>query len=334
MDNTQVNTQGLQFIAKPEEQQQGNKNKLYIFKIIVILLVAIGISVSGYLAYQKFYSPKKVTNPKSDILIAEIAGQKIYRKDVIKLAQEQYATSNFDKKTLETFYSLLIERKLLDIEATKLGITVSDSEISIVINQMQPESSVSSTGSSQAADTKSIHNIVRYNILKNKITSQVVKSKEAYMLGYWLPPLENNYPMTDEQKQKLATQRIDGKKALEEALPKIKNGENFVDAAEAMYAKYPSLRFLLTVNGYILKDNGNDYVFNRPKIYTLDGNEKEAYNQALKKLNVGETILVFQPNGEGGMIIKVISISEGSYDSYDAWLNAKRKQSVKIYNPL
>lgn len=335
-----VNTQNVQFIANPEGKPGNKKNFHIIVMIGLIILVIVIVGVSRYLSVNNLSFNRTETNDMKGELLADVSGQKIYRGDVVKLAKEQYAGSNFDKKILENFFNLLVERKILDIEAPKLGIIVTDSEINTSINQMQ-QSTINSTSSSQTANlksSKSLENTIRYNLLKDKITAQVVKSIEVYTLGYWLIPIDQTPVMTEAKKQEIAIVRIEGKKALEEGLVMIKNGSSFVDTAKALYSKYPSLQSRLAINDYYFnsfKNDENNYFLNTPKVYILNDYQKDkSLLSVLTNLKPGETTLYWPEDGSGGTIFKAISISDGSYDSYDLWLSAKKKEMVKIYNPI
>lgn len=297
-------------------------NLRFILGGVLILLVLL-ISV---LAFTKKapVTPGKVSPNAKDVLLVTVGDQKIYKSDVQKAAKEQYVSSAIDNNVLQVFLDLLIEQKILDIEASKLGITVTQSEI---------DNSIYSNTASSSAKSTNLNKFIKYSVLKDKIMAKQVKSVSAYVISYWIPPAP--YP----QEPVFSQQRIDSKKAFKEAKQKLKNNEKVSGVAEYIFDTYPSLQSILVVNGYNYNLTKDKLVFNKPRVYIynkkeIDSSNNPAFFDALFGSNQGDIKLVAPVPEVDGSLVQIISVNKDGFISYDQFLESKKKDSLKIISQL
>lgn len=294
----------------------------FILGGVVILLVVL---ISFFVFSKKTQNVSQKVSPNAkDTLLVTVGDQKIYKSDVQKAAREQYVSSAIDNSVLQVFLDLLIEQKILDLEAAKLGITVSQAEI---------DSSIYSKTASGSAKNTNLSKFARYSVLKDKIMAKQVKSVSAYTIGFWIPPL--SYPQKAEYVQK----REDGRKALIEAEGKLKAGEKPLDTVKYMYSKYPILGEILSFNGYLMFRRTDESVFEKPAIYTFNQkdleklNDPEFYN-ALQMMKEGEIRRIEKSDQSGGDLIQVVSVNGSGFSNYDDFLATRKKELVKMESNL
>lgn len=299
--------------APPPQLKPSSFTRRRVVIGVIILLFCLLIPLGLY------YSARKQV--PADILLVSVGENKIYKSTVQKVAEEQYVPSAISQDVLKKFLDVAIERSVLDIEAKKLNIVISENEI-------DKELQKSGLGSLN-------RNVIRYKLLKEKIIASQIKSVEAYTIGFWIPSFD--YP----QKPEYETQRIEGKKALDEIEKKLKNEEIPLDVTAYIFERYEILQPMLALNGYIFRKTKDQTLFTTPKIYQI--NEKERDKSYTDK-ELFDILLTIQPNevktilrkdGSGGTVIKSVAVNrEVGHSSYEEFLNAKKKELVKTYTSL
>jgi hypothetical protein len=177
----------------------------------------------------------------------------------------------------------------------------------------------------------------KYLVLKDKVSQAVTKNVKAYSIAFWVTSYD--YP----QKPEYDLQRADANKALDEIVTGFTTGKKISDIAATIYKKYPRLQDIMGVNGYIYtnKSDPTDTIFTQPKNIILkeknaDGTRLiDADNfKALSTIKTGEVKKVIRQDGSSGIVFDAISVSSGTYTSYDDFLADKRKTLVKLYKSL
>jgi hypothetical protein len=307
----------------PLPKKNVNKKVLAIV-LLVFLLVVLPVTFFILSNRPKEAPVNTVTKAtiSPDTLIAEFNGEKIYYKDLVTVAKEQYSGDAIDSQAIKDALDIFSERKTLDIERTDKGIEVTDDEI----KQKQEADGITST---QAY----------YAILKEKTTKIEAKNWEVFVIGFWVPPSNQQQDLTAEEKQTVKTQLEEGLKALDEAEALLKTDKTAVDIATELTTKYQSLGKVLGVNGYIVtqaKESGDLTELENPKVYTFEpGNAGQPFYDTVYSLKTpGEVKKAISDEESGGNVIKLInSNGNTSFDSYDQWLASRKKSLLKIvYN--
>lgn len=293
----------------------GQQKYLFITLSFVIILVLI-IGIILYRTFQVKPAAQKTDNP----IIATVGQTQIYKSQVESLAKSQYLPSAVNGEVIKKYLDILIERSILDQEAQKLGLTVTQSEIDQSLLKKQ---------SSQSAQTKNLNDFVKYQILKDKIMAKNVKSVEAYTIGFWIPPdTEFNTP-------EFITQRKDGQKALQEAFQKLSTGEKPYSVTQSIYQKYKSLQPILGLNGYNFGATQDLKIFDSPRTFPVDQAATAKYNdpgfyELLATMSDGQVKLYKRSQGAGGDVILMISSKLYGYTTFDDYYQAKYQSLVKI----
>lgn len=258
----------------------------------------------------------------SDDTVATVGTDSIKEGDVKAIAGQSYDPSTLTSATLNKTRDLLIERKILDKTAKDLGISISNTEISA-------EASSGAT-TDERVDAK-------YLLLKDKITQAVTKNVKAYSIAFWVTSYD--YP----QKPEYDLQRADANKALDEIVTDFTSGQKISDIAATIYKKYPRLQGIMGVNGYIYtnKSDPTDTIFTQPKNIILKEKDADGTRlidadnfKALSTIKTGEVKKVIRQDGSSGIVFDAVSVSSGTYTSYDDFLADKRKTLVKLYKKL
>ncbi len=294
--------------ASQPQPVPGRSNKKRFAIGIIILLIFLFAAFGLYSLTRK--------QVPADILLATVGNEKIYKSTVEKVAEEQYVPSAIDNVVLKRFLDVTIERLILNNEAKKLEIVVSDSEISNYLNE------------NKLSEKAKL--IAKYTLLKEKIITSQIKNVEAYTVGFWIPPY--SYP----QEPEFDLQRKEGESALSEIEQKLKAGETASAAASAAYLKYPRLQNILAVNGYLLKTVTEQSLITTPKEYVFSSeNAGQIFYDTLFSLrNIGEVRKIQGEDGSGGSVIKLVAINSGMDLGYEDWLNEKKKALVTMHNNL
>lgn len=273
------------------------------FLLIILFIVS-------YFMLQK---PQQKQQP-----VAMIGDHPVYLEDLQKVAAEQYLPTAIDEEALNIALETLSERYILDQEAKKLNITVSDAEVREKLSQ----------GYAQGETIPEAVKIsMRYELLKDKITRQAVASRQAYTIDFYIASYaeEQEGDFSEEEKILFAKQREEGAQALPEIEGRLKVGESPVTIAKSIYNKYPSLQPILSVNGYILRSTPDETILTEPKIY-----EEEPENESLplfrdiSLMQQDEIKRVIANDGSGGYVIQVKGVTQGAAKTYEEWLNEKK----------
>jgi hypothetical protein len=305
------------------------KKKPLIFGVIALVILIIIVSVFS-LGRNQTSNQQTTQNPQQeDILLATVGSEKVYRSDVVKLAERQYATNAINDNVIKTFFDLIIEQKILDQSAIQLGITVEASE-----------SAQRAKGYSGSAQTsQNLLDKAKYDLLKEKIMSKFISSRTAFRVSFWTPGAD--YPREDTSaaaNEEIKKQQNEGKSALAEINFLIRNGQEPLDATKEVIRKnnYSTIRKIIDLNGFYVNENQNESRMKEPVVFTSKDQRfmGDIFYNTLFAMKVGETKLVFSPEGNAGSVFKVTALSDAPFKNYDEWLAAKKNELVKINNPL
>ena len=292
-----------------------SKKKIFFF--LALLLVIIAVPITVYLSQKSQETRSRAAPVVTDsTVVATINGQNITKGDVRAVAEEQYEPTGVDAQALKDALEVLTERKVLDIEAQKKGISVDPSEIEAVVAR------------EELSETQA-----RYDILREKITLLNIRSRLALSIGLWAPVAADQANLDSEDKIAAQTQIKDGLKALPEIETRIKNGDDVATIAKDIIKKYPSLTEALAINGYKLVDLSEDEIkgISSPQIIEFgDSNMDSTAVNNLFSMNADEvkTISKTETNAVGGVYKIVEKGSDVGADTYDAWLNSQKSVLV------
>ena len=298
-----------------------NHKKAITIGILLIILLSFPILLFTLRNRQDTRQRADEVTVSADTL-ATVGATAIKESEVKSLAAQSYNPSNLTTTVLAKTRDQLIERKILDQAAKDLKISVSENEVTAVAS--------SEASPDEKTDAK-------YILLKDKVTEAVTKNVKVESIAFWVTSYE--YP----QKPEYNLQRSDANKALDEAVIGFDAGENAGELAATLYRKYPRLRSIMGVNGYIYSDKSDptDPLFTKPKVIVLkekdtDGTRliDEDNYKGLSSIKPGEVKKVVRQDGSSGVVFKAVSISKGTYTSYDDFLAAKKKSLVKLYKSL
>ena len=284
---------------------------------VFVFLMIITLPATVFIARQPQSIQSGAANElTSETVVAIINGQNILEKDLEKVASEQYDTEAIDREALKDALDTVIERKILEIEKEKLGLDPLDSEI---------EEKVKDGFESIQA---------YYEVLKDKITASQTKNWDVYTIAYWLPMTGERQSLTNQETKDVQKQQEDGLKAIEEARAQLQTSKTALQIARDIVKKYSSLKEILGVNGYLLRDieqGANLSDVENPRKYTFESaNKGQAFFDTLYSLkNAGEVKKYVSDKNSGGGAIELVSANpNASFDTYEAWLKSKNTQSL------
>lgn len=294
--------------------------KVGVLILVIVALIAIPLTV--YLAQRQQESRSKAVVVSEDAVVAVINGQQITKADVRKVAEEQYAPSAVDAQALKDALSVLSERKILDAAS-------KNQQISSDPRQIQERMEREGLTEIQAY----------YEVLKEKVTLIEVKNWQVFVIGFWVPPNDQRTDLTPEETTSIQKELSDGLLALVEAQNLLSSNQEAVDIARSLISKYPSLKKVLGVNGYLLAqaEEGGDLVnLTNPKIYTFQSSStgQPLFDAIYSMKTPGEVKKVLSENDSGGNVIKLIGRNSAPFNTYEDWLINKRETIVQIVNPL
>lgn len=291
--------------------------------IISILLLLIGgfFMFASVLRHQ--ISTKQPAPSLSDTtLIATVSDKQFFLGDVKNVAREQYLESAVDNQVLKISLDTLIERTLLDSEAKKYKITVTDQEVQEALGNAPPQ----------------LINIKRYELLKEKLTPKLIQSRKAFTVGFWIAPENYQGAVVNKQMESLMKQqRKDALPALTEIEKQLREGKEALSVAKDVIKQYPSLERIMAVNGYYVLRTENESILINPREYTPQQSDKQSkvLFETIFRLQPGQIALAQDlADNAGGFIIKVITVSDNPYDNEEAWLKDQRKKLVTIHQML
>lgn len=336
MDNdstqNQVNNQSNDGVALNSLKNKlgtflGAGNRRFILGGAVIILVVL-ISVFAF-SKKTQNIPQKVSPNAKDALLVTVGDQKIYKSDVQKAAAEQYVSTAIDNKVLQVFLDLAIEHTILDQQAKKLNIIISNSDVQSRIRADFKEASGSSIPEVFIKQT-------RYDLLKEKIISKRLESREANYIKFWTPSFtyESTQGLTDQEKNEGKIKRIAIQKALDSIEISLKSGLSIGEVAKNIYDNFPLLKTGLAVNGLIF----NPLSFTnleRPALFIYDPkNAEKEFDKLLFSMKPKEVKEIIYQDGSGGAVIQLVAINNGFKQDYNSWLNDQKKTLVKQYKQL
>lgn len=305
----------------PDDKFGFLKSKKFIVGIVVALLVIIG----GLVVLQMVSKKPTTTQVAANPVVATVGTKTIYKNDVVAMARQQYNQKNLTNKTLQSTLNSMIERDILDIEAQKLGIKITPLELNNEVATIRAQQS--------GPLTQATTDFARYTLLRNKIMEKQVKNVVTNTVGYWVaPPPAPQLP-------EYPKQRSDGAKAMALVATLLKNGSTATAAAKVVYANYPSIQPILMVNGYGYQDAQLLPAINNPITYTLTPDFAKEINNpelvtALTSAKPNEVKSVALADNAGVTILQIVSVNSNGFATYEEFLNARKKELVKIVNPL
>lgn len=303
-----------------DQENYGKKKKWMAFGGVIVLLFIVSLFLPNQMTPSKS-KPQQNTNQ----LIALIGDHPVYASEVKAVASEQYLPSAINQTALNSAFNTLAERYILDKEAIKLGLVVSNQEI---IDYLK----------SEGYDTtqtipKSIKESTKYAILTNKISVRILESREAYSFGFYTASYadEQQAGYTSDEKALIERQRAQSPQALSEVVQKLQTGEAPLVIAHEIYDKYPDLQPLFSLNGYVLQSVTDVSFLKQPKIYDeLEKNINQPFFQDIFSMKVNQIKQVNVSDGSGGYVIQLKKINPGIAQSYDDWLKTQKKL-IKTY---
>lgn len=284
---------------------------------IFILLMIITIPATVFVASQPQTTQSGAANELTpETVVAIINGENVLEKDIEMVAAEQYDPEAIDREALKDALDTIVERKILEIEKGKLGLDASDVEVATKVSD--------GFESTQAY----------YEVLKDKVTASQTKNWDVYTIAYWLPMTGERENLTNQETQAVQRQQADGLKAIDEATTQLQTGKEALEIARDIVTKYPSLKDILGINGYLLKDidqGANLSDVENPRSYTYESSNKgQAFFDTLYSLkNTGEVKKYVSDKNSGGGAIELVSANtSASFDTYEAWLKSKKTPSL------
>lgn len=273
------------------------KKQLLLFGIVLLLVIGLGLF---FLYRSKFIQGPNTTSVREpNPLLAIVGSERIYLSTARNAAEEQYVSNAINDKIIKQFLDIVIERAILEQEIKKSNITIPQQKTSAMY----------------------------YELVKQSIVPSQVKSVDASVISYYIPP-PDKYP--DRQLPEFTEQRKIAPIVAGEIEAKLKNGEKPIAVAREMYSKYPILEKILAVNSAPLKTTNEKYlqdVKNWP--YEVKRAEEQFY-KTLFSLKAGTIKKNIWPDGSGIAVMKIISVSSGTNQSYESWLDEKKKELVKM----
>ncbi|MDD5759012.1 MAG: SurA N-terminal domain-containing protein [Desulfobulbaceae bacterium] len=251
-----------------------------------------------------------------------------YFQELIKRAPSEQLPAEMQKLRQEIL-SHLIDQRLIEQQAAKFEIKVSDEEINQTIDSMLAENhatkedmkrDLASKGLSEAQYKKQLKNqILQSRLIGREVRSKVVitdeKINEYYKEHYTAKAGASGYHLLqigflwgDKYKQKSAAE---ARQAAENARKQLAAGENFAAVASAL-SDLPS------------KEDGGD-------IGVFEKQELAAHmKDAVLSLKPGETSDIIE-TPDSYQIIKLVSIQDGSELSGPPMIEVKKEIETKLY---
>lgn len=298
--------------------------------VLFLILLVIAIPLTLYLISQQqdirqraSEGTTEVPTPVSTSTMATIDGQPISEQDVKAFADQAYKTVPTDPSELKTSLNQLIEKKILEKVVTDQNIEITDQDIT---NQLAKDDL------SNFSNDPIVRENARISVMKRKIELQFTKTRTAYTVGFWLPPVGYGITLTQEEQDLLAKQRADTKNALAEILKGLQAGDGSLVLAKSIVTKYPSLNTVMSVNGFLLGKTANEILLTQPTVYSFQkGREDIAFFKTLFSLTQDQVALVEDPKtSSGGVVIKVTGVTDGPFDNYSAWFADQKTTRVVI----
>lgn len=193
----------------PEDKKGKGKRLILVIGIPLILLMAL---ITYY-----------VTVPKTDDYVAKINGEKITQSELNKELVSQYGTD---------VLSTLITNKVIELEAVKKKITVSDKEVQEELDDLQ-----NSYGGKEAFEAALESNAMTLQDAKDNIKTYLTTTKlieptiditEKELKTYFK---ENKDTFSQEEQVQASHILVEDEDTAQEVEKKIKKGEDFAELA-------------------------------------------------------------------------------------------------------
>lgn len=298
--------------------------------VLFLILLVIAIPLTLYLISQQqdirqraSEGTTEVPTPVSTSTMATLDGQPISEQDVKAFADQAYKTVPTDPSELKTSLNQLVEKKILEKVVTDQNIEITDQDIT---NQLAKDDL------SNFSNDPIVRENARISVMKRKIELQFTKTRTAYTVGFWLPPVGYGITLTQEEQDLLAKQRADTKNALAEILKGLQAGDGPLVLAKSIVTKYPSLNTVMSVNGFLLGKTANEVLLTQPTVYSFQkGRQEITFFKTLFSLTQDQVALVEDPKtSSGGVVIKVTGVTDGPFDNYSAWFADQKATRVVI----
>ncbi len=332
-----------------ETYNQEDSKKVHKANKKKLVTIVLGVVVLAVLTFGGMYLAGTFRDPN---VLATVGGQKITKADLNARiyatdfgGTPQNPTAKIDQKKKKDLLNELINDKIVAIEAPKLGISVSDAEVNSEV--VKRASSYSKQTQAEQAISREM---VREALFDEKLKEKVLGDKEgSYILVNYSKNFESNMSITPEQKAKEdigRAQRIQddtsyAKNLIDSIYADVKSGKMTFE--QGMNKAKNDPRF--GVEGYqpntvLQSDNfdKNDY-YQGTKIFSLGQNDEvKSYLDNMKPGEVSQPIAVkvevIQAGDTGKseakdgiwLIVKLKKNENQLADSYDEWLQAKRKE--------
>lgn len=302
------------------------RNKYIAIIVLLIFLIAIGLTLIVLQRQQNLR--QEASGPQEQVNeLAVVGGTPITRQDVLQYADTMYNTLPSDSETLNVMLNELIEKKVIELVANREGLTVSNEEI---------QRQIEHDGFTDFVNDPSVLETAREMVLKRKIERRFTKSRDAFTIGFWIPPENYGVPVPPEQVEIVAQQREVSDQVVSEMEERMRNGEDALDIALSLNEEYPQLVPIMSVNGYVVENEENGRLMTQPILYSYQaGRSGLPLYQSLFSLGIGEVATVpDEQTNAGGIVVKVVGSSNGPYDNYSDWYRAVRSQEVQIVSGL
>lgn len=273
------------------------RKRLFLIGSFIVVLIAIPLTV--YITQKQQETRSRASAVPENTVIVTIDGEDFTKADIREVANEQYEGAAVDDQALKDALDVLIERKILEIEAERLGVETNSD----------------------------------YEIFRDNMTIAVIKSRKVLSLGFWSPTPSDQGNLSASEKQLAGTLTTQGRLALSEIESRLNAGEDILAITNSIRTKYPSLADYIALNGYRLTDLSEEEKELTAEPYTVefgDSNMDVTVLNGLFALGAGQ-IKKFQATetNDGGSVFKVIEKGNDSGPStYDAWLNERRSTLV------
>jgi hypothetical protein len=298
-----------------------HKRRLLVALLVVLLLGGVVLGV--YLVQQQQSLNQHAANTTTTDAVATVDNQPITLSDLRTIAKRQYKESAIDATVLQKTLDDLLTDRLLQNEAKKRGLNVSQGEIT---GQAQLISA-----SDSASFAQGVLDEAQEQALKDKITRAVATTREAYTIGFWVPPSNYDVQMTSEERQIAVKQRAIRDQVLTDIRQQLTAGDEPLQVAQAILKTYPILAPILSVNGYILEKNPPEELLTNPILYDLQtSRSKNPFFATLFAMQTGDIQKIISSSNGGGFVVKVTAATTGQYNSFQDWLNASKKNRTHI----
>jgi flagellar basal body-associated protein FliL len=308
----------MQSTVIPPNGNSKFKKLLPIVLIVIAVLVCIGIGI--YLFANSNKKVEQTSAEKADPLLVTVGKYEIRESTLWTQARLEYVQEAIDKTVLQKYLDSQIERRILDLEAEKNSIEVSDTEVQ------------SRLGNN---DSQAVKNTIYYDLIKNKIMATQTHNVEAFVIGFYIASYE--YP----QKPEYAVQRSDGTEALEEIETRMSAGESPLEITKSIYEKYPSLKDILALNSLLYKSPTNEENYLNPKLIQVNTMDPTGpsfdpvYFSVVSTIQKGEVRKGERTaEGSGGFVMKAVEVNKEGFPTYEEFLSAKKKEYVTVVNTL